>query len=62
MMRSETPLPIPFSVISSPSHIRKIVPAVIVTIIENFTKRVGFGKTGTPLTERFCKKTENEVE
>jgi len=29
----ETPLPNPFSVISSPSHIRKIVPAVALTIM-----------------------------
>ena len=31
-MMNETPLPIPFSVISSPSHIRTMEPAVSVAI------------------------------
>ena len=37
----DTPLPMPFSVISSPSHTRKIVPAVMEMIIASEGSQLG---------------------
>ena len=48
-MISEIPLPIPRSVICSPSHIIKMVPAVI-SIIHDIVKRTGDTSGETMLT------------
>ena len=46
-MMSEIPLPIPRSVIFSPSHMTKIVPVVMVRIVEQPERRIpGCGTTG----------------
>ena len=47
-MISEMPLPIPCSVIFSPSHITKIVPVVWVMIVDKVKARPGCGTTDTP--------------
>ena len=47
-MMSEMPLPIPCSVIFSPSHMTKIVPAVWVMMVERVKMKPGFGTIGSP--------------
>ena len=42
-MINEIPLPIPCSVICSPSHIINITPVTIVTTLVNINKKPGFG-------------------
>src|SRR5712692_7426510 len=44
-MMSEIPLPMPCSVIFSPSHITKMVPVVWVTTVENVNMKLGLGTT-----------------
>ena len=46
-MMSEIPLPIPRSVIISPSHMMKIVPAVIVRMVKSRKPNPGFGTIAT---------------
>jgi len=48
----EIPLPKPCSVICSPSHIRKIVPEVIVMIAESW-KKATLPRVGSTVSERF---------
>ena len=43
VMMSETPLPMPRSVIWSPSHIRNMVPAVMVAMVISQKPGPGFG-------------------
>ena len=52
MMMSEMPFPMPRSVICSPSHMTKIVPAVIVMIVMSLKKRPGFGTTPAAMFSR----------
>ena len=47
-MMSEMPLPIPRSVICSPSHMMKIVPVVRVRIVISRKAHPGCGTSGTP--------------
>ena len=47
-MISEMPLPMPCSVIFSPSHMTKIVPVVCVMIVENVNSKPGCGTTDRP--------------
>ncbi len=44
-MSRDIPLPMPFSVISSPNHMIRLVPAVIVNTIITITGQPSFGMT-----------------
>ena len=48
-MISETPLPTPYSVINSPSHMAMIVPAVSVRMMLSSVAAVGFAMMGPAL-------------
>ncbi|MNP17709.1 hypothetical protein D3C76_1101480 [compost metagenome] len=47
-IRIEIPFPIPFSVICSPNHIRKAVPAVNTIAISKYFVNVAFGIISVP--------------
>ena len=47
-MMSEIPFPIPRSVICSPSHMMRIVPAVWVIIVMSSNPNPGWATTGVP--------------
>tara|TARA_B100001027_G_C16127376_1_gene267665 strand:+ start:511 stop:693 length:183 start_codon:yes stop_codon:yes gene_type:complete len=56
-MINDIPLPIPLSVILSPSHIRNNVPVTILTNPVKININPGFGTTGTPLEFNEGRKT-----
>ncbi len=61
-MISEIPFPIPRSVICSPSHMMRIVPAVWVIIVMSSNTGPGCGTTGTPCAPRDSRNLENAID
>jgi hypothetical protein len=57
MIIREIPLPIPRSVIRSPSHMRNRVPVTILIITVNVNIHPGFITTGCPFAVRLGRKT-----
>ena len=62
MIMRDIPLPIPFSVISSPNHMTNIVPAVSVTMVENLKKNPGVATTGVPLAFKLSRNMDIPVD
>jgi len=57
-MIMDMPLPMPRSVICSPSHITKMVPAVMVMAVISLKPKPGLGTTGIPLGARLSRNSE----
>ncbi len=57
-MIMEMPLPMPNSVIFSPSHITKMVPAVMVIMVRIRNPKPGLGTTARPLGARDSRNME----
>ena len=51
-MISDEPLPMPESVISSPSHMMTVVPVVIVSTVSRWKLRPGLATTSAPFFDR----------